>query len=136
MNIAPPTGGCSLGTHTGVLYTMYLVDALHTLATPPYRSFINKFLTTTIAVVVLTSLSMSLAYSQPLTNGLVAHYSFNIDAYDKSGNQYDGVNVRATFVDQWTYNGAFDFNRATNHISLPDSLATDLDGLNAITVSA
>ena len=99
---------------------MYLVDALHTLATPPDRSFINKFLTTTIAVVVLTSLSMRLAYSQPLTNGLVAHYSFNIDTYDESGNQDDSANFGATFVDQGTCNDAFDFNRVTSHIGLPD----------------
>ena len=67
---------------------------------------------------------------------MVAHYSFNIDAYDASGNQYDGSNFGATLVDQGSCNGAYDFNGVDNLVVLPDSLATDLDGLNAITISA
>ena len=60
----------------------------------------------------------------------------SVDSYDESGNQYDGANFGATFVAQGACNGAFDFNGVTSHVRLLDSLATDLDGLNAVTVAA
>lgn len=95
----------------------------------------RKAFVTTVAFLLVFML-VSLVHSQQLTEGLVAHYTFDIDEYDESGNQYDGWNLGATLVEQGVCDGAFDFNGVDNYIVLPDSLATDLDGLNTITISA
>lgn len=72
-----------------------------------------------------------------INNGLVAYYPFNGNANDMSGNGYNGTAFAATLAADRFGNAssAYYFNGVNSSIGLPQSLANQLAGTNAVSVS-
>ena len=80
----------------------------------------------TIAILALTVN----AFAQVPTNGLIAHYPFNGNAYDQSGNNYNGtVNGATLTTDRFSnVNSAYSFNGSSDYIQVDDASALRLSG--------
>lgn len=83
----------------------------------------------------LMALAMSNLAHADLTSGLVAHYPFNGNANDVSGNGNNGIVYGATLTaDRFgNANSAYNFDGISNYISVPSS--TSLNPVNQLTMS-
>jgi len=91
-------------------------------------------LVTTMGAAILV-----LAIGQPvwadLSTGLVAHYAFNGNADDVSGNGHDGTVWGATLtIDRFgNPNSAYSFDGLNDYVRIPDD--PQLDGMNSLTLA-
>jgi hypothetical protein len=71
---------------------------------------------------VVAGAVLTLAPAISAQASLLAHYNFNGNTLDSSGNSYDGINNGAIFVDS----NYLSFNGADNYVSLPSGLSSGL----------
>lgn len=76
-------------------------------------------------------------FSQGLSEGLIAHYPFNGDAMDASGNENHGVNMGAVLTEDrfGNANSAYLFNGTDTYVTIPSSASLESPD-SAITMSA
>ena len=77
---------------------------------------------------ILAGAMLTLATASSTQAILIAHYKFNGNTIDSSGNGYDGVNSGATFVDS----NYISFNGSDSYVSLPSNLS---NGLSIFSIS-
>lgn len=79
-----------------------------------------------------TALSCALAAESNLAKELVAHYTFDKDASDASGNGHDGTAKGAKPVAEGKIGGAFAFNGTSDYVAVP---AAATKGLTWFTIT-
>jgi len=99
------------------------------------------FLAFTLIVLSLSIVSFSpanAAFTDGLTNGLVAYYPFNGNANDESGNGNNGTVFGATLMaDRFGIpNSAYNFNGVSDYINVPHSPSLNIPAGTSVTITA